>query len=177
VIITAQRILDANPSVVQVVPLTSAIRRSHSEALIEPDQGDGLDAMSAAQCQHLRAVSPGRVVAAHGNVGATALTRVCETIAGIRVTPTVGCGNRTGPSKVGRSMVLALLLKPSRKRRGGGNVLRSGVVMPGGVGVLALAAHVGGALTRRSSFSTATARGHPLRRTSGPLAVRPVGRR
>ena len=30
VVVTAQRILDANPSVIHVVPLTSTIRRFHS---------------------------------------------------------------------------------------------------------------------------------------------------
>jgi mRNA interferase MazF len=81
VIVTAQRILDADPSVIQVVPLTSTIRRFHSEVVIEPDHGNGLDATSAAQCQHVRGVSPGRVIAVRGNVGATALTQVRETIA------------------------------------------------------------------------------------------------
>ena len=37
VLVTAQRILDANPSVVHVVPLTSTIRPFHSEVVIEPD--------------------------------------------------------------------------------------------------------------------------------------------
>lgn len=81
VIVTAQRILDANPSVIQVVPLTTTLRRFHSEVVIEPDQGNGLDATSAAQCQHVRAVSPRRIVAVRGNVGTTTLTQVRETIA------------------------------------------------------------------------------------------------
>lgn len=81
VVVTAQRILDAAPSIIQVVPLTSTIRSFHSEVVIEPDPANGLGVASAAQCQHLRAVSPGRIVEIRGNVGAAALTQVRETIA------------------------------------------------------------------------------------------------
>jgi len=81
VLVTAQRILDGGPSVVQVVPLTSTIRRFHSEIVIEADQRNGLTELSAAQCQHVRAVSPGRIQATRGNVGAAALAQIRETIA------------------------------------------------------------------------------------------------
>jgi mRNA interferase MazF len=81
VVVTAQRILDAAPSIIQVVPLTSTIRSFHSEVVIEPDSANGLGVASAAQCQHMRAVSPGRIVEIRGNVGATVLTQVRETIA------------------------------------------------------------------------------------------------
>jgi len=81
VVVTAQRILDVAPSIMQVVPLTSTIRSFHSEVVIEPDPANGLGVASAAQCQHLRAVSPGRIVGIRGNVGAAALTQVRETIA------------------------------------------------------------------------------------------------
>ncbi len=81
VVVTAQRILDAAPSVIQVVPLTSTIRSFHSEVVIEPDPANGLVVPSAAQCQHMRAVSLGRIVEIRGNVGAIALTQVRETIA------------------------------------------------------------------------------------------------
>ncbi len=80
-LLTAQRILDASPSVVHVVPLTSTIRRFHSEVTLEPDTANGLSGPSAAQCQHLRAVSPTRIVAARGNVGPTALAQMRQTIA------------------------------------------------------------------------------------------------
>ena len=83
VLVTAQRILDAQPSVVPVVPLTSTIRSFHSEVVVEPDAANGLDVMSAAQCQHIRAVSPHRVIGVRGNVGATLLTQLRETIAAI----------------------------------------------------------------------------------------------
>ena len=83
VLVTAQRILDARPSVVHVVPLTSTIRSFHSEVVVEPDAANGLDVISAAQCQHIRAVSPHRVIGVRGNVGATLLTQLRETIAAI----------------------------------------------------------------------------------------------
>ncbi len=81
VLVTAQRILDANPTVVHVVPLTSTIRQFHSEIVIEQDAANGLRVLSAAQCQHIRAVSPQRLVDVRGNVGAAVLAQIRETIA------------------------------------------------------------------------------------------------
>lgn len=81
VLVTAQRILDAEPSVVQVVPLTSTLRSFHSEVVIESDAENRLDAFSAAQCQHIRAVSQRRIVGVRGNVGSTVLMQLRETIA------------------------------------------------------------------------------------------------
>lgn len=80
VVVTAQRILDANPNVIHVVPLTAMVRRFESEVLIEPDADNGLEQLCAAQCQHLRAVSMGRVDSTRGNVGVAILTQVRETI-------------------------------------------------------------------------------------------------
>ncbi len=81
VLVTAQRILDAGPSVVHVVPLTSTIRSFHSEIVVEPDASNGLDARSAARCQHVRAISPRRIVGVRGNVGVVALRQIRETLA------------------------------------------------------------------------------------------------
>ena len=81
VLVTARRILNASPSVVHVVPLTTTIRRFHSEIVIQPDLDNGLDALSAAQCQHLRAVSTRRIVASRGNVGPAVLSQLRERIA------------------------------------------------------------------------------------------------
>lgn len=81
VVVTAQRILDASPSVIQVVPLTSTIRPFQSEVVLQPDQHNDLTVVSAAQCQHIRAVSPGRIRDSRGNVGGLALTQIRETIA------------------------------------------------------------------------------------------------
>lgn len=83
IVVTAQRVLDAGPSVIHVVPLTSTIRGFDSEVSIEPDGHNGLNASSAAQCQHLRAVSARRIGSTRGNVGATALAQLRETIATI----------------------------------------------------------------------------------------------
>ncbi|KAA0235128.1 MAG: Endoribonuclease MazF9 [Acidimicrobiales bacterium] len=81
VVVTAQRILDAGPAVVHVVPLTSTIRSFHSEIVVEPDLANGLDASSAAQCQHIRVISPSRITAVRGNVGVEVLAQLRETIA------------------------------------------------------------------------------------------------
>jgi mRNA interferase MazF len=81
IVVTAGRILAVGPSVVHVVPLTSTIRGYETEIAIEPDDRNGLAAPSAAQCQHLRAVSTRRVRTSRGNVGLVVLAQLRETIA------------------------------------------------------------------------------------------------
>ena len=83
IIVTAQRILSTEPSVVHVVPLTSTVRGFHSEITIEADDQNGLTLTSAAQCQHIRSVSTSRILATRGNVGAVLLGQIRETIATI----------------------------------------------------------------------------------------------
>lgn len=78
---TSQRVLDAEPSVVHVVPVTSTIRPFDAEVTIDLTDHNGLQVMSAAQCQHLRAVSRGRVVSIRGNAGPIVLAQIRETIA------------------------------------------------------------------------------------------------
>jgi mRNA interferase MazF len=78
IVVTAQRILDAEPSVVQVVPLTSTLRGFASEIEIDVDAANGLEQASAAQCQHIRAVAIGRIERTRGNVGAAVLVQVRE---------------------------------------------------------------------------------------------------
>lgn len=78
VVVTAQRVLDAVPSVVQVVPLTTAIRGFASEVEVEADSGNGLDEISAAQCQHIRSVAASRIESTRGNVGGAVLTQIRE---------------------------------------------------------------------------------------------------
>lgn len=80
VVVTAQRILNAGPSVAHVVPLTLRIRQFGSEVRIDPDAANGLEQPSAAQCQYLRAVSTGRIERVCGNVGVQALTQLREVI-------------------------------------------------------------------------------------------------
>ena len=81
VVVTAPRILDAAPSVIQVVPLTSTLRSFGAEVEIIGDVVNGLGRRSAAQCQHLRALSPRRVLAVRGNVGTVVVTQLRETLA------------------------------------------------------------------------------------------------
>ena len=80
VVVTAQRILDAGPNVVHIVPLTSTLRAFASEVRIQPDGSNGLDHASSAQCQHLRALSTSRVEKVRGNVGAVTLMQIREVV-------------------------------------------------------------------------------------------------
>ena len=80
-VVTAQRILDGDPSVVQIVPLTSTVRRFSSEVEIAPDEINGLAETSAAQCQHARAVAAQRIALPRGNVGPVVLRQVRATLA------------------------------------------------------------------------------------------------
>lgn len=81
VVVTAQVVLDQGPSVVQVVPLTSTIRAYRSEVTMEPDPGSGLETVSAAQCQHIRAIAIGRLAEPIGNVGPQVLNQMREILA------------------------------------------------------------------------------------------------
>ena len=80
IVVTAQSILDSSPSVVHVVPLTSTLRGFATEVEIEPDGGSGLERRSAAQCQHVRSVSPTRLGEAIGNVGPAVLAQLREVL-------------------------------------------------------------------------------------------------
>jgi mRNA interferase MazF len=80
IVVTAQRILDAEPNVIQVVPLTSTTRPFGSEVPIAASQANGLTRDSSAQCQHVRAVSPRRVEDVRGNVGPVALTQIRDVL-------------------------------------------------------------------------------------------------
>lgn len=80
VVVTAQEILDESANVVQVVPLTSTIWPFGSEVEIQADENNGLEADSAAQCQHMRSVSVDRVESARGNVGVAALSEIRQVL-------------------------------------------------------------------------------------------------
>ena len=69
VLVTAQVVLDQIPSVVQAVPVTSRIRGYGSELTIERDPGDGLEDISSAQCQHIRAIAVEGLAEPVGKVG------------------------------------------------------------------------------------------------------------
>jgi mRNA interferase MazF len=81
IVVTAQPILKGGPNVVQVVPLTRAFRRSSTEVIIGPDEGNSLEASSSAQCQHVRSVATTRIRQRTGNVGPVVLGEVRETLA------------------------------------------------------------------------------------------------
>lgn len=83
VVVTAACVLRGGPNVVQVIPLTRTIRDSGAEIVIEPDEHNGLRAASAAQCQHIRAVSTARVSDHLGNIGPGALGQVRDTLAAL----------------------------------------------------------------------------------------------
>lgn len=80
-VVTADRVLRANPSVVQVVPLTTTLRGYETEVTVQPDEANGLRTASAAQCQHIRAVATSRCGPTIGNVGSVVLTQVREALA------------------------------------------------------------------------------------------------
>ena len=81
VVVTSQQILDVQPSVLHVVPLTATLRSFQSEVPVEPDESNGLRVASAGQCQHLRAVALQRIGPARGTVGPAVLAQIRETIA------------------------------------------------------------------------------------------------
>ena len=81
VIVTARLVLDQRPNLVHVVPLTSTIRGYRSGVRIEPDADNGLEVVSAAHCQHIRAITVGRLADPLGNVGPQALSQIREIIA------------------------------------------------------------------------------------------------
>ncbi|MCY7300222.1 MAG: type II toxin-antitoxin system PemK/MazF family toxin [Ilumatobacteraceae bacterium] len=78
IVVTAQAILDATPSVVHIVPLTSTLRGYATEIEVDANGGSGLAVPSAAQCQHVRSVSPTRLGAPIGNVGPLILAQLRE---------------------------------------------------------------------------------------------------
>lgn len=80
VVVTAQRVLDAGPAVVQVVPLTSRLRGFSSEVEIDADPANGLERRCSAQCQHIRAVAATRIEATRGNVGTAVTTQIREVL-------------------------------------------------------------------------------------------------
>jgi len=80
VIVTAQPILDHEPSIVQVVPLTSTIRQFRSEVRVDSSPESGLAHDSSAQCQHVRPISTNRILEVVGTVGAAKLAGIREVV-------------------------------------------------------------------------------------------------
>ena len=80
VVVTAQAVLEKSPNVVQVIPLTGTLRGFGSEIVITADDHNALTVDSAAQCQHIRSVSVGRVESVRGNVGSTILAEIRQVL-------------------------------------------------------------------------------------------------
>lgn len=81
VVVTAARVLRGGPNVVQVVPLTRAMRHSVAEVVVDPDELNRLEARSSAQCQHVRSVATSRIHERTGHIGPVLLSEVRETLA------------------------------------------------------------------------------------------------
>lgn len=81
VLVTATVVLKHNPTVVQVVPLTSTMRGYGSEIPIEADVTNGLDHDSVAQCQHIRSVAASRLGPTIGAISSVQLRQIRETLA------------------------------------------------------------------------------------------------
>ena len=80
VVVTAQRLLDGSPAVVQVVPITSTVRGFDTEVQVEADRFNGLSQRSAVQCHHVRAVAASRIEGRKGHVGPVVLGQIREVI-------------------------------------------------------------------------------------------------
>lgn len=80
VLVTAQAVLDGEPNVVHVVPLSSRVRGLGSEVVIGPDDRNGLDVESVAQGHHVRSVAASRIHEVRGNVGPVTIAQIRETL-------------------------------------------------------------------------------------------------
>ena len=79
VIVTAQEALDANPSVLQVVPVTSKLRGYRTDVPLAAGSS-GLQTASLAQCQHIRSVSVARITEVLGQVSSVELRQIREVL-------------------------------------------------------------------------------------------------
>ena len=81
VVATADSFLRFRPSTVFVVPLTSTPRTFPSHVEIEPDESNGLDVVSCALVEQMRAVSRLRCSTTAGNVGAVVSHQILDVLA------------------------------------------------------------------------------------------------
>lgn len=75
VVVTAQVVLDQDPVVVHIVPVTSNLRHWDSDVEVLADDGNGLTVDSAIQCHHIRAIARSRLGPTVGNVGPVTLAQ------------------------------------------------------------------------------------------------------
>jgi mRNA interferase MazF len=81
VVATADSFLRFRPSTVFVVPLTSTPRTFPSHVEIEPDESNGLEVVSCALVEQMRAVSRSRCSTSTGNVGAVVAHQILDVLA------------------------------------------------------------------------------------------------
>ncbi len=80
VVVTADAALRQRPRVVQVVPLTRALRGYESEVVVAADRENGLASDSAAQCQHIRGIASTRIRDHLGEVRPVVLRQIRDTV-------------------------------------------------------------------------------------------------
>ncbi|MXZ31125.1 MAG: type II toxin-antitoxin system PemK/MazF family toxin [Acidimicrobiia bacterium] len=80
VLVTAQGLLDGEPTVVHVAPITSAVRHLGTEVRVEADAFNGLERRSAVQCQHVRSIATARLAGRRGHIGPVALRQIREVL-------------------------------------------------------------------------------------------------
>lgn len=81
IVVTANDVLAEGTQIVQIVPLTTTLRRYQAEVHVRADAFNGLDADSAAQCQHIRSVAVSRLGDVVGTVAPKTLRQIRETLA------------------------------------------------------------------------------------------------
>lgn len=78
VVVSDDRLHDPRLKMCIVVPGTSTIRRVSLHVVVEPDAGNGLDALTAFQSEQVRAVSVERLRDRLGHAGAMATAQLDE---------------------------------------------------------------------------------------------------
>lgn len=76
VVVTADAVLEGQPSVIHVVPSTTTLRGFSHSVLVEPDDANGFDQPSSIECMHIRSIARDRVEHVRGNVGPAVLAQV-----------------------------------------------------------------------------------------------------
>lgn len=87
IVVTADSFLRFRPTSVFVVPLTTTRRPFPSHVEIEPDQISGLQQLSWAQVEQLRAVAAERCSTPTGNVGTASTHQILDILAMITGMP------------------------------------------------------------------------------------------
>ena len=81
VVLTSDGFLRYRPTTIFVVPLTTSVRSFPSHIEIPPDATNGLDNVSCALVEQMRAVSTQRCANTRGNVGPTVTHQLLDILA------------------------------------------------------------------------------------------------